>query len=796
MHGVCVVYETAGQPPARAERLKRSLLAIEREMCVERAVLVTEAYRAHEADPVVLRRAKALAMVLREMTLQIAEDELILGHFSEKRRSPSVFPEYGLHWVEYELDLFETRPHNRLRVRPEAKRILREIHPYWRGRAVCDRIRAVRTPELQRAVDHGLFANPHEWTGLGHVALDFRRVLHDGIEGIREEVAARVSSLETTDPFSLHQRAFLEALLLLCEATVDFAHRYAALARTTARDVQESARRAELLHMAAVCEQVPAKPARTFWEALQSFWFMQLIPQIEANGFSITPGRFDQYMYPFYRADIDAGRLSREEAQELLECLWIKFSELARVDDRGMAEISAGYASGQNLCIGGKTAAGDDATNEVSFMCLEANGHLQLPQPNFTIRLHKESPQNLLDAAVRVIARGNGMPQVLNDELIIPALLNKGIPLYEARDYIPVGCDEITVLGMWGRCNGGYINLAKALELALLNGRCRLSGETVGLPTGNVEGFSTFREFQEAVYRQVDYAVQSLIAEANATDLVHAEMAPLPFVSLLVPGCTESARDVTHGGARYNFTGPVGVGSATVGDSLAAIKKFVFEEQALSLTDLRVMLDVDFAGHEIWRQRLIHRAPKFGNDDDSVDGLVVSLTNRFFDQVERGRNPRGGGMMPALYSVTAHVGAGKRVGATPDGRKAGTPLSDGLSPTYGRDLKGPTAALCSVTKVDLVRAPNGVIVNQRLAPGLLSTETGRAKMRQLLRGFVEAGGFHWQFNVVPTETLREAQAHPEQFLDLVVRVAGYSAFFVDLSRAAQDAIIQRSASGL
>jgi pyruvate-formate lyase len=349
---------------------------------------------------------------------------------------------------------------------------------------------------------------------------------------------------------------------------------------------------------------------------------------------------------------------------------------------------------------------------------------------------------------------------------------------------------------MWGRCNGGYISLAKALELALNNGRCRLTGEPVGPPTGIAEELSAFPDLLQTVYRQVDHAVECLIAEANATDLVHAEMAPLPFESLLVPGCIESARDVTLGGARYNFTGPVGVGAATVGDSLAAIKKFVFDEKRLSLSDLNQMLDADFAGHEVWRQRLIHRAPKFGNDDDCVDELVVGLTNRFFDQVEKGRNPRGGGMLPALYSVTAHVGAGKRVGATPDGRKAGTPLSDGLSPTFGRDLKGPTAALRSVVKVDLVRAPNGVIVNQRLAPGLLATGVGRMKMSQLLRSFVEAGGFHWQFNVVPTETLLEAQAHPEQYRDLVVRVAGYSAFFVDLSHAAQDAIIQRSAPEL
>jgi formate C-acetyltransferase len=657
-------------------------------------------------------------------------------------------------------------------------------------------LRAARGPELQGAVQHGLIANPHEYTGFAHVALDVPRVLREGLEGIQVNVAARLAKLEKTSPSYLQQRVFLEALLAVNDGAIAFAHRYAAFARAKARESHDPVRRDELLRIAAVCDRVPAKPARSFWEALQALWFLQAIPQIECNGFSITPGRFDQYMFPYYQHDIAAGGLTPEQGQELLECLWIKFSEVARVDDREMAELDAGYASGQNLCIGGRTATGQDGTNELTYMCLAANEHLQLPQPNFTVRLYKDTPSDLLSATVRVIARGNGMPQLLNDELIIPALLNKGIPLAEAREYIPVGCDEITVLGMWGRCNGGYVNLAKALELALTNGRCRLTGDQVGPLTGSTADITSFPALLDAVYRQVDYAVECIITEANATDHIHAEVAPLPFESLLVPGCIENGRDVTLGGARYNFTGPVGVGSATVGDSLAAIKQFVFEEKQISLTDLDRMLDADFAGQEVWRQRLINRAPKFGNDEDFVDDLVVAVTNRFFDRVEQGRNPRGGGMMPALYSVTAHVGAGKRVGATPDGRNAGAPLSDGLSPTYGRDVKGPTAALRSVVKVDLVRAPNGVIVNQRLAPGLLATEAGRLKMSQLLRSFVEAGGFHWQFNVVPTEVLLKAQEHPEEFRDLVVRVAGYSAFFVDLSRPAQDAIMQRSAPAL
>ncbi|MHB1413999.1 MAG: pyruvate formate lyase family protein, partial [Chloroflexota bacterium] len=655
----------------RAKRLRDELINTEAIMCAQRGLIVTDAYRRHESDPIVLRRAKALRRVLEEMGTVIGGAELIVGCPAERLRGASVFPEMSIQWVKDELDRFETRAHNRLKVLPEVREALEEIYPYWVGRTVADRLQSMRPAKVQVAIDTGLIANPHERNGLAHVALDFERVLREGLTGVRKEIEERLAALDPADPDDYEQRAFLLAAVEVCEGTVAFARRHAAHARRLAADEVDPGRRAELEHIAVVCERVPAEPARDFHEVLQSFWFAQLVPQIEANGFSITPGRFDQYMYPYLASDLESGRLSLAEAQDLLESLWVKFSHIIRVDEERAAEINAGYSVGQNLCVGGIDAEGRDATNLLSYMCLAANQHLQLPQPNFTVRLHKYTPEKFLGRVVESISGGNGMPQVLNDELIVSALLPYGFPLKEARDYIPVGCDEVNTLGTWGRCNGGYLSFAKALELALNDGRCAMTGRQVGPRTGKAADFHAFADLLAAFDRQMEHGVRMLGAEANLTDWVHAELVPYPSISILVPGCIENGKDVTRGGARRNFTGPVGVGSATAGDSLAAIKKLVFEEGRISLGELVEYLASDFAGAEDVRLLLTNKAPKFGNDDDYVDELVVHVTNKWFDEVAKLRNPRGGPMMPALYSVTAQVGAGMKVGATADGRKAG-----------------------------------------------------------------------------------------------------------------------------
>ena len=781
----------------RIETLKTRLLDTKPEMCIERAILATEAYKEHESAPMVIKRAETLKKILENIPIFIEDDALIVGSFASRPRGVEVFPEMSVHWMARELDSFETREFNPLRVTDEVKRVIRnEISPFWRGKTVCDRLETVRDERIQRAIDTGLIFNPHQWSGFAHVALSYYLVLNHGFEGLRQIITEKKSRLDITSPDYPRRKEFYDAAKITCAAAVAYARRYSALALEMARKETDPKRKFELEQIGDICARIPASPAKTFHEALQAVWFVQLIPHLESNGFSITPGRFDQYMYPFYKQDIEQGALSQEGAQELLDVFWLKFNEILRVDDKGAAENNAGYAAGQNVVVGGVNADGHDAVNELSYMCLLANAHVGLTQPNFTVRLHRNSPDEFLERVTENIALGNGMPQVLNDEVIIPGLQRIGMDNKTARDYIPVGCDEITVDGMWGRCNGGYLNFSKVLEGLLSQGKCTLTGMDMGLTVPPLEDFHHFDAFKEAYLDQVKLGTRLLVAEGNITDVVHERLMPLPFVSTMVFGCLEKGLDVTQGGALYNFTGPVGIGSASIGDSLMAVKKMVYDDEKVNLVELAEILKENYAGREFLRQYVINRIPKFGNDIDEVDNLVADVTNTFFDELDKHESPRGGKFTAALYSVTAQIGLGAKTGATPDGRLAETPLSDGLSPAYGRDLSGPTAALKSITKINLARAINGVIVNQRLSPSVLENPGGRKKFQDLLRAFVNLGGFHWQFNVVSTDTLKEAQRNPEKYGGLVVRVAGYSALFTELSRKAQDTIIARTAAVL
>lgn len=782
------------RPSKRIEVLKQSFLDAQPRMCCQRAVIYTDAYRRYEAYPVVLKRALAFSATLREIDIFIEDGELLVGHPASRPRSAEVFPEISFRWIG-ELDDFETREHNRLKVSDEVKHTLREIYPYWEGKTLADRFAVLRPEPQQKAMDCALLSNPHEWSGLAHVSLDYEKILTLGVEGILAQIDREEALRPPTAPDSFEAYGFYRACREILRGMLAFAERYAVLVREKAAHEVDETRRTELERIAQVLTNVPRKPATSFHEALQAFWFVQLLPQIESNGFSISPGRFDQYIDPYYQADLTAGNITPESAQELLDCLFLKFCEILRVDSTKAAEVNAGYASGQNLVVGGLDKNGRDATNDISFMCLTANAHVGLNQPNLTVRLHRNTPADFLAGVVESIANGNGMPQVLNDEVIIPSLLNRGIPLGLARDYLPVGCDEISVKGAWSRCNGGYVNFAKALELTIGKGEDLLYGIPAGLPL-DVDTLGGYGQFEEAFCAQLRHAVGLQVAEANLTDMIHRQMMPLPFVSIFVDGCIENGRDVTGGGARINTTGLVGVGAANCGDSLYAIREMVYRRGLLTLPQLRKTLVQDFEGQEYLRQTILNRLPKFGNDNDDVDALVVMATNVFFDELERYVNARGGKFWPALYSVTAQVGLGNGTAAGADGRKSRLPLADGLTPMYGQDRNGPTAALRSLVKVDLVRAPNGVIVNQRLLPSVFSSEAGREKFVQLLRSFVEIGGFHWQFNIIGTEILLDAQKNPDAYRGLVVRVAGYSAIFVELSLKAQNSVIERNAASL
>ena len=779
---------TGSKASPRVQALKTAFLAHRPAMCCNRAAIYTEVYQKYEGMPVIQKRARALRETLAIMPLFIEFGEIIMGHAASQPRSVEVYPEMNMKIMD-DIEDFETRDYNRLYVSPEVKKTLYEIWPYWKDKTLSDLFQYLRPESVRRAVTTGLYMNSHEWSGFAHVAMDYRKILSRGIKGIQEEISERISTLHITDPDYADRISFYTACEEVCEGTLIYARRYRELALKTAA-AAEGEWAGELRAVAEILERVPLYPAENFREAVQSFCFMQFIPQIESNGFSITPGRFDQYMWPYLSKDLERGTITQEEALELVDMLFLKCCEIMRVDTNSASEVNAGYASGQNVVVGGIGVDGRDATNLLSYMCLRANYHIGLNQPNFTVRLHKNTPKEFLDKVIESISCGNGMPQVLNDDLIIPSLVKHKIPEEEARDYIPVGCDEITVHRHWGRCNGGYLNLAKVMEVTLGGGKDLLYDEKLGLSLA-VDDYSSFEELMAAFEKQIAYSVELQVCDANLADHIHQKIAQLPFVSLFLDDCLERGRDVTDSGGHYNTTGLVGVGTATCADSLYALRTLVFEQKKYTLAEYRRMLIENFEGKEPERQYIINRLPKFGNDDDEVDKLAVRITNCYFDNVEKYRNYRGGDFWPALYSVSAQVGLGNTSAATADGRLRYQPLSDGLTPMYGMDTKGPVAGLKSVAKVDQGRAPNGVIINQRLTRNLFTSSQGREKVAQLLRFFVEKGSFHWQFNIIDNETLRKAQAHPDEYRGLVVRVAGYSAIFVELSLKAQESIIAR-----
>jgi len=782
----------------RVKRLREKYLNAESEICTERAILVTKVYKENEDQPVIIKRALALKKVLEKKPIFINEDELIMGYPSAKPRSTEVFPEMSVHWIKKELDDFENREYNPLKITRENKRILRNINSYWEGRTICDRIERIREKRIQHAVECGLISNTHQWNGLAHAALTYgmEKILKLGYIGLKKEIKKEKNKFKMTGSDYLDHKIFYEAAEISCNAIIIFSERYSTLAKKMSLKEKNIQRKNELEKISKLCSRVPKYPAITFWEALQSLWFVQLVLHIESNGFANSPGRIDQYLFPFYRNDINKRIITQEKAQELLECLWLKFNEILRVDDKRAAEINAGYAVNQNVVIGGVDCNGKDVANELSYMCLLANKHIGLGQPNFSSRIHKDSSNEFLEKISEVISYGNGMPILYNDELIIPGLmnLNIGISLKEARNYTPTGCVELVVEGMWNRGNGGYFNIPKVLEISLNNGKCMLTDKNSGLLSTNIDytKFTSFNKFFNIFKKQLKEGIKILVTESNNIDKVHMELAPLPFLSTLYSSAIDKGLDVTQGGEYYNFSAPLGFGFATVADSLIAIKKIVFEEKKISLSKFVEILEDNYKNYEVLRQYIINKIPKFGNDCNNVDNYVVAVTNIFFNELEKYKNIFGNKFVPGILSVTAQVGLGYKTAATPDGRLAKTPLSDGLSPMFGRDLSGPTAALKSIAKIELKRAINGVIVNQRLAPLLLKTEVGKKKFVQLLRSFIDIGGFHWQFNVVSSNVLKDAQMHPEKHKDLVVRVAGYSALFISLSKKTQNSIIART----
>ena len=779
----------------RINRLRKSFLSSIRMVDVERAVIITEAYQKYEADPQVVKRAFALDEILQKMSIVIRNDELIVGNQSKNRRGVPLFPEYAVDWIKNDMETFSRRKGDQFQITEEQKETLRKIFPYWEGRTLRAKIKAALPNDLKGILEYGVFTNENfTMSGPGHMVPDFKYVMQKGLIDIKKECENYMEELELDDKNYEDKYYLYKACSIICDALIKWAERYAREAQRIAEEEDNEDRKKELKRISEICSHVPAKPARNFWEALQCIYFLQVAIQIESNGLSIALGRLDQILYPYYKKDIEEKRMTREDVLELIQCFFLKISEIDKVYSNAATRFLQGPAHGQTITLGGCTCNNRDGINELSYLFIEADRDIRLIQPDLAVRVTRTTPNNFLREVCINIRDGLTKPKLFNDELIIQSNLDLGVSLEDARDWGALGCSEPVVCGnhnSWG--NSGLICLSKCLELALNDGKCILTGRQMGPPTGNSNEFKTFEELLTAFKKQVKYFVKYLALYDNIIDHIQMQIAPLALYSILTDNCLKTGIEFNKGGAKYNTTSPLGVGPITTGDSLAAIKKLVFKEKLITIKELNEVLINNFEGKEDIRQMLLNRAPKFGNDEDAADDLCNEVLKIYCHELSKYKNARGGAFIAGLYYLTANIPFGLRTAATSDGRKAREALNDGgISPSQGRDKKGITAVAKSVGKLDLVRVYHGAILNQRFHPSLLEGESKLKLFIQYIRTFMDLGGWHVQFNVVTTDILRDAQKNPKNYRDLVIRVAGYSAFFTGLESELQEDIIKRT----
>ena len=837
-------FQTSDVP--KSPRIQKLVDALYEHMPViesARAKLITESYKETEGEPIITRRAKAFAHILHNIPIIIRDNELIVGSSTIAPRGCQTFPEFSYEWLEAELDTVATRTADPFEIAEETKAELKEADKYWKGKTTSELATSYMAPEAIKAIEHNIFTpGNYFYNGVGHVTVKYWEVLETGFEGIMEKAQKELDGCSVGDGNYARKSHFLEAVILSCKAVIDYAGRYAKLAQEMAAQTSDPVRKQELFVIAENCSRVPAKGAQNFYEACQSFWFVQQLLQMESSGHSISPGRFDQYMYPYYKKDMEAGTITREFAQELMDCIWVKLNDLNKCRDAASAEGFAGYSLFQNLIAGGQNKEGEDVTNDLSVMCIQASMHVHLPAPSLSVRVWNGSPHEFLIKAAELTRTGIGLPAYYNDEVIIPALQNRGLSLEDAREYNIIGCVEPQKAGKTeGWHDAAFFNMCRPLELVFSNGMDK--GEMVGIPTGDVTQMKTFDEFFDAYKKQMEYCISLLVNADNAIDVAHAERCPLPFLSCMIDDCLKEGKSVQEGGAVYNFTGPQGFGIANMADGLFAIRKLVYEDKKVSMKELKEALawnydkgldaqsagdmtemimkamqkagrNVDastaegllktFMGMKPGEQKtqrfkeihdMIDEVPKFGNDIPEVDYFAREVAYTYSKPLQKYNNPRGGKFQAGLYPVSANVPLGGQTGATPDGRYAHTPVADGVSPSAGKDVKGPTAAATSVSRLDHFIVSNGTLFNQKFHPSALSGREGLEKFVALIRGYFDQKGMHMQFNVVDRQTLLDAQEHPEKYKHLVVRVAGYSALFTTLSRSLQDDIIRRTEQG-
>lgn len=774
----------------------------------ERAILATQAYKENLNQPRVVVRARMLKKILENMSIYIEEKSLLAGNQATKNCNAPIFPEYTMEFVLNELDLFEKRDGDVFYITEETKQQLREIAPFWENNNLRARGEALLPDEVSVFMETGVFGMEGKLNaGDAHLAVHYQRILSDGLKGYEKRVREKKASLDLTNPDSIDKYVFYNAVLTVLEAVHTFALRYSALAEELAQKESNVERKAELMEISRSCAKVPYEPAGSFREAVQSVWFIQLILQIESNGHSLSYGRFDQYMYPYYIKDIREGKITEAQALELLTCLWIKTLTVNKVRSQAHTLSSAGSPMYQNVTIGGQTTEKKDAVNELSFTVLKSVAQTRLTQPNLTVRYHANINKQFLDECVEVMKLGFGMPALNNDEVIIPSFIAWGVKEEDAYNYSAIGCVETAVPGKWGyRCTGmSYINFPRVLLCAMNNGVDLTSQKRFTKGYGYFTEMQSYGELLAAWDKTVREMTRYSVIVENAIDKASERDVPDVLCSALTDDCVGRGKTIKEGGAVYDFISGLQVGIANMANSLAAIKKLVYEEKKITREQLWNAILDDFQSPENQKiqEMLINEAPKYGNDDDYADKLIVEAYDSYIDEIRKypntryQRGPIGGIRYAGTSSISANVGQGMGTMATPDGRNAYEPLAEGCSPAHNTDKSGPTAVFKSVSKLPTEKITGGVLLNQKMTPQMLSTEENKQKLELLIRTFFNRlHGYHVQYNIVSKETLIDAQKHPENHKDLIVRVAGYSAFFNVLSKKTQDDIIGRTEQSL
>ena len=790
----------------RMQRFRETLLDSIPQVCVDRAVITTRVYKQYAAQPLALKRAIMLREVLSGMKIFIEPETLLAGNQASANRAAPIFPEYAMKWVIDELDEFDKRDGDRFTITEENKQILRDMYPFWENNTILDKGLAAMPPESRVYYDLGIIkAEGNITSGDAHCAVNYADMLCLGLKDYRRRAEQKLTALDLTDWHNIHKSYFYRAVIITMDAVRDFALRYADLAAETAATA-DAPRRAELLRMSAALRRVPFEPATNLYEAVQSLWLVHLVLQIESNGHSLSYGRMDQYLNPYYEADLAAGRITEPEACELMTNLWLKTFTINKIRSWSHTRFSAGSPLYQNVTVGGQTVDGRDAVNPMTYLILKSVAQTRLPQPNLTVRYHKNLDDRFMRECIEVVRLGFGMPAFNDDEVIIPSFIAKGVAPEDAYNYSAIGCVETAVPGKWGyRCTGmSFLNFPKTLLIAMNDGVDPASGTKLCEGIGHFSAMDSFDDVRAAwdkVAREM--ARQCNIIDSCCDMVLEHETADI-LCSALTDDCIERGLNMKEGGAVYDFISDLQVGIANLADSLAAIRKVVFDDKAITPAQLWDALVADFDGPENERIRqLLIDAPKYGNDDDYVDQLIRDAYDVYIDEMKKypntryGRGPIGGVYYAGTSSISANVPQGAGTLATPDGRKAGEPLAEGCSPSHAADKNGPTAVFKSVSKLPTEEITGGVLLNQKMTPQMLDTEENRTKLIYLIRTFFNRlHGYHVQFNIVSTETLRDAQLHPEKHRDLIVRVAGYSAFFNVLSRQTQDDIIARTSQTL